>query len=90
MLNLDNAPSKVKEVQYQTSSNFYHHKEKDNVLKESHNINNTEEVVTKKENVFSKTKNNFHTKLEVNNSIEQIENEDKHDAQNAPKMYVFS
>lgn len=85
MLNLDNnVPSKVKEVQYQTSSNFYHHKEKDNLLKETQNINTDEAL--KKENLFSKTKNNFHSKLESNISIENMEGEERHDDPHAPKM----
>jgi len=84
MLNLDNVPSKVKEVQYQTSSNFYHHKEKD-ILKDSQNIN-TEDLVNKKENNFSKSKNNFHNKIETNLSIEKLEVEEKTETPNAPKM----
>ena len=89
MLNLDNATNtKVKEIQYQTSSNFYQNKEKDNVLKESHNMNtNTDEVLTgKKENIFSKTKNNFHSKIESNMSLENVEPEEKYEDPYAPKM----
>lgn len=85
MLNLDNVPSKVKEVQYQTSSNFYHHKEKDNILKESQNLN-SEELNNKKENNFSKTKNNFYNKIETNLSIEKLDGEEKVETPNAPKM----
>jgi hypothetical protein len=84
MLNLDSAP-KSKDVQYQTSSNFYHHKEKEINIKESHNMN-TEDVGKPKENVFSKTKNNFHTKVDSNLSMDHVEGEDKNDDPHAPKM----
>ena len=85
MLNLDNAPvNKVKDVQYQTSSNFFQHKEKDNILKESHNLN-TEDAI-KKENVFSKTKNNFHSKVESNISLDHMDADEKHEDPNGPKM----
>jgi hypothetical protein len=88
MLNLDNATSgKVKEIQYQTSSNFFQNKEKDNILKESHNMNTDDVIQGKKENIFSKTKNNFHSKIESNMSLENVDGEEKYDDPYGPKMY---
>ena len=88
MLNLENTyTNKNKDVQYQTSSNFYTHKDKD-LLKESVNVQSDDiQQVNKKENVFSKTKNNFHNnKIESNISAEHLENDEKIEDPHAPKM----
>ena len=88
MLNLENTyNNKPKDVQYQTSSNFYHHNKDKDILKESHNVH-TDDIVqnNKKENVFSKSKNNFHNKIESNMSGEHMENDEKIEDPHAPKM----
>jgi len=85
MLNLDNAYSKTKDEKFQTSSNFFHHKEKDNLMRESHNANTDDVVSIKKDNAFSKTKNNFHpTKLDHLN--DHFDMDEKHEDPHAPKI----
>lgn len=87
MLNLDNAyngGNKTKDEKFQTSSNFFHNKEKDNLLRESHNTNTDDVVPNKKENVFSKTKNSFHPKVDHLN--EHFEMDEKNEDPHAPKI----